>query len=197
MTPAEIAECLEKGGVVLIPTDTVLGLAARPDRPDAVARLFALKDRPLEKNLPVMVGELSQIAGLGAQVTPSADILMTSGHMPGPLTLVLGLGAARPFWLSGRDEVAVRIPDAELLRSVLRLSGPLLVTSANRSGLPTPQTSAQAAAQLTAQPDLVVAGENAGGTPSTLVNCRLTPPRIEREGAVEAAEIYEILEGKA
>ncbi|WP_417242923.1 L-threonylcarbamoyladenylate synthase [Celeribacter sp.] len=193
-TAPGISACLNGGGIVLLPTDTVLGLAVSPAHDDAVARLYALKDRPREKNLPIMVADMSQIADLGALPTDAARRLLASPFVPGAVTLVLELGPQRPDWLAGRDEIALRIPDDARLRDVLRRTGPLLVTSANRAGLETPHTSDAASAQLTAPPDLVVAGTSRAGAPSTIVNCRTSPPHLIRIGAVTAAQINALFE---
>ncbi|WP_417270025.1 L-threonylcarbamoyladenylate synthase [Celeribacter sp.] len=191
---SEIARCLRDGGVVLLPTDTVLGLAVSPLHDAAVARLYALKDRPREKNLPVMVADMDQIESLGAILTDAARHLLASPYVPGAVTLVLELGPQRPDWLAGRDEIALRIPDDARLRDVLRATGPLLVTSANRAGHDTPHTSDAASAQLTALPDLIVAGTGKAAAPSTIVNCRLSPPTLIRIGAVPAAQIDALFE---
>jgi L-threonylcarbamoyladenylate synthase len=192
----EIAQCLSQGGVVLLPTDTVLGLAVSPRHGAAIDRLYGLKHRPRDKNLPIMVADTDQIAMLGAQITPSAQALLSSSFVPGALTIVFGLDPARaPEWLAGRDEIALRIPNDAQLLAVLRETGPLLVTSANRSGAQTPGTTNEAAAQLNGTPDLIVAGTGRQATPSTIVNCRVTPARIERIGAVSEADIASLLEG--
>ncbi|MCC6000142.1 MAG: L-threonylcarbamoyladenylate synthase [Pararhodobacter sp.] len=190
------AACLADGGTVLLPTDTVFGLAARPDRPAAVAGIFALKARPVQKNLPVMVANGDQLAALGARIDAPVQRLMASPFCPGPLTLALALDPARaPAWLAGRDEIAFRIPDDAFLLALLAQTGPLLVTSANRSGQPTPQDLAEALAQLAGAPDMVVAGTVPGATPSTLVNCRHSPPVIERLGAVSAQALAPFMPG--
>ncbi|ALI54955.1 L-threonylcarbamoyladenylate synthase [Celeribacter marinus] len=196
MTPSviEIADCLKAGGVVLLPTDTVLGLAVSPQFDASVAQLYALKDRPREKNLPVMVADADQIEALGAYLTTSAKRLIASEFVPGAITLVMELGPDTPAWLSGRDEIAVRIPDDDRLRAVLRETGPLLVTSANRSGCDTPHTAQDASAQLTATPSMVVDGTGHAGAPSTIVNCRVWPPEFIRIGAVSTAQIMALME---
>lgn len=190
---SEIAACLLGGGVVLLPTDTVLGLAASPWNADAVAKLYRLKRRPSERRLPVMVAEASQLGVLGVDVKPPAARLLASRFMPGPLTIALGFSSDKPDWLAERDEVAVRIPADERLLAVLRLTGPLFVTSANAHGAPTPLDTGAALLQLDGSPDLVVPGRPGGSTPSTLVNCRVDPPAIERAGAVPAGEIEALL----
>lgn len=193
--PAEqIAEVLSQGGVVLLPTDTVLGLAASPAHPQAVDRLYELKARPRDKNLPIMVAGVEQIASLGAVIPGPAVKLLNSRYVPGALTLVLTLDAMRaPGWLKDRSEIAIRIPDNDLLLDVLRHAGPLMVTSANRSGTATPASTDKALMQLDGAPDLTVPGKGAAPAPSTIVNCTVEPVRIERHGVITDAEIQEVL----
>ncbi|MBU0643624.1 MAG: threonylcarbamoyl-AMP synthase [Alphaproteobacteria bacterium] len=196
VSEADIVQCITQGGVVLLPTDTVLGLAVSPRHGEAIDRLYGLKHRPRDKNLPIMVADADQIAMLGAQITPSAQALLSSPFVPGALTIVFDLDPTRaPEWLAGRDEIALRIPNDAQLLAVLRQTGPLLVTSANRSGAQTPGTTNEAAAQLNGTPDLIVAGTGRQATPSTIVNCRVTSARIERIGAVSEADIASLLEG--
>jgi L-threonylcarbamoyladenylate synthase len=189
-----IAHCLTHGGVALVPTDTVYGLAASPLHPQAVARIFALKRRPPSRNLPIMVADPEDVTSLGAVLTQAAHKLLASRYMPGALTIAFGLDQARaPAWLEGREEAAVRIPDHDLLRAVLRLTGPLLVTSANTHGLPTPESLADVLSQLDGQADIALDGGVLSPTPSTLVNCRPDPPVIERLGAIPEADIHAVL----
>lgn len=190
-----IAAYLTRGGIVLLPTDTVFGLAVDPSQPAAVERLFRLKRRPVERRLPVMVAEVSQLGALGVEISEAASKLLKSRYVPGPLTIAMGFkDGHRPGWLQSRDELAVRIPDDAALLSVLRITGPLYVTSANAHGLASPDEISAILAQLDGDPDLVVEGRPGGGSPSTLVNCRLRPPVIERVGAVPEREIRELLE---
>lgn len=187
-------DILSRGGVVLLPTDTVYGLAASPEHRSAVAKLYVMKRRPPRLNLPVMVSGADMLPRLGVVINASADRLLNSPLVPGALTLALEVEAARaPSWLAGRDEVAVRVPDDERLLSILRGTGPLLVTSANAHGLATPDNLAGALAQLDVPPDLAIDGGLLPVVPSTLVNCRHDPPVVEREGAVSAAGIWEAL----
>ena len=186
---------LEAGGVVLLPTDTVYGLAVSPDHDDAIDRLFVLKQRPRQRNLPVMVDSPGSLAPLGVAIGEGARRLLESDLMPGPLTVVLGFGHEGPCsWLEGRHEVAVRIPAEPFMLSLLQATGPLLVTSANLHGLPTMQTVADILLQFTREPALAVDGGPRENVPSTLVNCAVDPPVIEREGVVSHSRITEILE---
>src|SRR5215203_4134007 len=195
MTDVEnIVSCLESGGVVLLPTDTVYGLAVSPTFEKSIDRLFALKRRPRTVNLPIMVASDAELEPLGFEISESARRLLRSPLIPGSLTLALGFKSDyRPAWLSGRDEAAVRIPNDERLLSVLRKAGPLLVTSANAHSAETPDNVAEILAQLDGAPDLSVDGGTLRTTASTLVNCRVDPPVIERAGVVPASEVLKYL----
>jgi len=190
----EIVECLKTGGVVLIPTDTVYGLAVSPKFDEAIDRLFALKRRPRNVNLPIMVASVEELEPLGFEVSESARRLLRSPLIPGSLTLAMGFNSEyRPDWLAGREEAAVRIPNDERLLSVLRMTGPLLVTSANAHSAETPDNVADVLAQLDGAPDLAIDGGTLRTTASTLVNCRVDPPRIERLGVVPESEVLKYL----
>lgn len=190
---AEAAACLRSGGVLLVPTDTVFGLAVMPSLPQAIDRLFRLKDRPRAKNLPVMVAGADQLRAIGVDVTAPVARLIDSPFVPGALTIAAGLAPVRADWLADRSEIAFRLPDDAFLLALIARAGPLLVTSANRSGQPTPTDVAGVLAQLTDRPDMVIDGTVKGDTPSTLINCRATPPRIERVGAIPPQNILDWL----
>lgn len=190
---AQAVRCLRDGGVVLVPTDTVYGLAVHPEQTDAIERLFLLKGRPRSTNLPIMVAELEDLAQLGVIITAEATRLIEE-FCPGPITLALGVdGARRPAWLAGRVEVAVRIPADDIMRAVLDECGPLLVTSANLHGNATPETAPEVVAQLSEPPDLVIDDGVRKVVPSTLVNCNLPVPTIERVGVLDVSQIQEVL----
>jgi L-threonylcarbamoyladenylate synthase len=193
-TVDETAQCLLDGGVALLPTDTVYGLAVIPGRPSSSARVFELKGRPPSRNLPVMVASPDDLGALGVEISEAAKRLLHSGLMPGPVTLALGFGSGpRPSWLDGRIEVAVRIPRHEWLLELLRTTGPLLVTSANVHAQATRESVGGILEQLTERPDLVVDGGTLSVVPSTLVNCHAQPPVVEREGAVPASRIMAVI----
>jgi L-threonylcarbamoyladenylate synthase len=188
------AECLLAGGVVLLPTDTVYGLAVHPERDDAITRLFAMKGRPRSVNLPVMISSREDIPALGGVVSKAAELLLESEYVPGPLTLALGVSEPElASWLRGRDEFAVRIPDDERLLAILRTTGPLLVTSANLHAEQVRESVPDILSTLASKPDLVIDDGNRDTVSSTLVNCRRLPPVIERVGAVPEEEIEAIL----
>lgn len=189
-TVLDAVSCLQEGGVVLLPTDTVLGLAVLPENLVAVERLFNLKARPRGKELPIMVANLEQLDSLGVIASPDLKKLLNSPLVPGGLTLVANLNSKIcPKWLQGRKEIAFRIPKFELLTNILEQTGPLLVTSANLAGSPTPRIISEVLKQLNGEPDLVVNGKMVTDTPSTLVNCTKSLCIVERVGTIPLIEL--------
>ena len=164
-------EVLDAGGLVVIPTDTVYGIAARPDDPAAIAAVFAVKERPSDKPLAATPSDLDQIALLGDLARRAAR------HWPGPLTLVvprapgfdLDLGGA-PGGSAQSQGVAVRVPACEVALELLRASGPLAVTSANLSGDRPATTVSEARAALGARVRVYLDGGVCAGRPSTVVS---------------------------
>jgi len=187
-------DCLQQGGVVLLPTDTVYGLAVLPDQETAIARLFDIKSRPISVNLPVMIANLQQLTAIGAEINPSARRLLESELMPGALSVILAINTSRaPAWLKHREEIAVRMPDDAFLLSLISETGPILATSANRHGCNTPSLLENILVQLEHKPDLAIDGGQVNTIPSTVVNCRYDPPTLERAGVVPAEEIDRIV----
>jgi L-threonylcarbamoyladenylate synthase len=189
------ADWLRGGGVAVVPTDTVYGLAARPVDADAVDAVYRMKGRPGGMHLPVLAASVAQVRALGVAFTPGAETLARR-WWPGPLTLAFGFAPQldRPAWLAGRTEVAVRIPDHDFLRGLLERTGVLVVTSANPHGAPTPRTAHDVARRLGSTVELVVDGGELQDIPSTLVNVSGPEPCVEREGALSAAAIAGALE---
>jgi L-threonylcarbamoyladenylate synthase len=179
------AAWLRRGGVAVVPTDTVYGLAARPAEEAAVRTIYRLKGRPEGMHLPVLAASVDQVRELGVAVTPGAEALAAK-WWPGPLTLAFGFEpqGERPAWLQGRTEVAVRIPAHPFLQAVLQQTGVLVVTSANPHGAPTPRTASEVAGALGSAVELIVDGGELHDVPSTLVNVNGPAPSVEREGAI-------------
>tara|TARA_B100000787_G_C16147651_1_gene275020 strand:+ start:534 stop:1163 length:630 start_codon:yes stop_codon:yes gene_type:complete len=187
---SDVVTCLHSGGVVMLPTDTVFGLAVLPTQTLGVDRLYALKARHRTKALPIMVANAGQLADLGVVISIAVEKLLNCPFMPGALTIVAKIDPQKcPDWLHGRDEVAFRIPNLPFLLDILAQVGPLLVTSANLAGAPTQQTVGDVLAQLTGAPDLVVQGDAGADIASTLINCSKNPAVIERLGAVSVADL--------
>ena len=146
--------------------------------------------------LPVMVADIDDLEKLGLNINDNARKFFSSDLVPGAITFVLGFKneKLKPDWLKGRDEIATRIPDNDLLLSVLKEAGPLLVTSANRHGTPnTPNKVEDILKELNGSPDLIVEDGEGKETPSTIINCRSNPPVIERYGLISTETINKIL----
>jgi tRNA threonylcarbamoyl adenosine modification protein (Sua5/YciO/YrdC/YwlC family) len=189
------AAALRRGGVVAVPTDTVYGLAADPSLPEAVAGLFALKQRPTDVPLPVLVASRHQVAEIAGPLEPAARHL-ADRFWPGPLTLVVPRLATFKADLGGptaaRRTVGVRLPDHPFMRALCQAVGPLAVTSANPHGAP-PAVSAHQVTTAFPGADplvLVVDGGICDGTPSSVVECRGPASRGLREGALPWAELF-------
>ena len=192
----QIVEVLRGGGAILIATDTVYGLAALPTDKDAVGKIYTLKNRPTSMFLPIMVAGIDDLLSLGLDINDNARKLFNSSLVPGGITFVLGFKneELKPEWLSERDEIATRIPDNDLLLSVLKETGPLLVTSANRHGTPnTPNKVEDILNELNGSPDLIIEDGEGKEIPSTIINCRQNPPIIERYGTISVETINKIL----
>lgn len=135
----QASELLDAGELVVFPTDTVYGLAARPDRPKAIERLFHTKGRSNEVPIAVLVRDVQQASSI-ANFSERA-LKLTEKFWPGSLTIVVSRAADFEADIGGDgDTVGVRAPDHPVAQDLLRLSGPLVTTSANRSGEATPET---------------------------------------------------------
>lgn len=190
--PAALA-CLQKGGLVALPTDTVYGLAARYDHAAAIERLYAAKERSPNKAIAVLIGEMAQLKQVAENLSALAYRL-AQHFWPGALTLVVAKHAGLPHNLSPLPTIGVRMPDHSFARELLRLAGPLATTSANLSGGPNPRDAQEVLAQLDGRIELVLDGGAAtGGVPSTVVDCTGETIQILRQGAISAAEIERLL----
>lgn len=197
-TPDEMAAGLDAaeavlrgGGTVVLPTDTVYGLAALASVPGATAQLFALKDRQADHPLAVLVADVDQALTLCATPASSRVREWMGVLWPGPLTIVLERSdAARDLELgAGPDTIGLRCPQHRFVRDLAARVGPLATTSANRSGQLTPVDARSAAASLAGPVGLVIDGGPAGTVASTVVDATTDPLRILRLGAVAAAAL--------
>jgi L-threonylcarbamoyladenylate synthase len=194
---AEAVAAARRGDLIVLPTDTVYGIGTRPDDGAATERLFAAKRRPADLSLPVLVADAGQAARVGT-FDERADRL-AAGCWPGPVTLVLARAEPARGWELGRDleTVGVRVPAHALALAVLAGTGPLAMTSANRSGEPPARTCDELVAAFG---DLVsvylCGGEALEGTASTVVDLAHGEPRILRTGAVGPDIIERLLAGE-
>lgn len=183
-----------RGGLVVLPTDTLYGVGCDPFNSGAVEALFKAKGRGRDLPLPVLVHSWRQAVGLVEDVTEQARSLIAE-FWPGPLTIVLreapGIG-----WDLGysRGTVAVRMPKQDFALALIEGTGPLAVSSANRSGQPTASSVDVIVLDLPDVDVLFDAGEASGGPASTIVDLSGPGPRVLRGGAIASDEIERVLE---
>ncbi len=191
----EAVRAVAAGHVIAFPTDTVYGVGADLWQPAAVERLYAVKGRPDEKALPVLMAGEDDCRRVATRIPPSGLALMRA-FWPGPLTIVLPRRDDVPDAVGPRvATIAVRVPDHDGLRRALARTGPLASSSANRSGKPPALDAPAVQAALGDGVALILDG----GTPrhlepSTVVDVSGESPRILRQGALAAAEIARILD---
>jgi len=191
----EAGGLLLSGGVLALPTETYYALAVNPFDEAALARLFALKARPPEKPVLVLIAAPETLSRLAREVPEAASRLMAA-FWPGPLTLILPARPDLPRRLTGgTGTIGVRQPRQLLVcRLMTALGLPLTGTSANRSGQEPLTAASEVARELGEGVDLVLdAGPCPGGLPSTIVDVTAAPPRLVRAGAVPAALLREII----
>jgi len=186
-------EVLERGGLVVFPTDTVYGLGALAFDAVAVESIYLAKDRPVEKAIPILIGGPEDLDKVTTEIPPIAAKL-AARFWPGALTLVVPKHPDLPDVVSAASTVGVRVPDHPVARALLRVAGPMAVTSANISGEASPKTAEEVSRQLNGRIPLILdGGEAPGGVPSTVVNCLGTEPVILREGPVSMKDIQFVL----
>ncbi|MEO6497043.1 MAG: L-threonylcarbamoyladenylate synthase [Solirubrobacteraceae bacterium] len=177
---ADFERCIAGGGIAVFPSDTVYGLACDPDNPTAVARMYALKGRALDKPAAVMRFALDDLPPLEPRTEAAAGRLL-----PGPVTVVVG-------------SLGLRVPDVPLLRGV-RVA--VLQTSANHAGGPDVRCLEDVPADIRAGADLVIDGGELPGTPSTVVDLTRFEDTGEwailREGALSSDRLRALLGGSS
>ena len=187
-------DAVRRGEVVVIPTDTVYGIGADAFDPEAVAAVLSAKGRGRDMPPPVLIPDVRTVDGLARAVPEWARRLVTE-LWPGPLTLVL-LAQPSLHWDLGETAgtVALRMPDDEIALEVLRETGPLAVTSANRTGEPAATTVTDAAVQLGPAVSVYLdGGPRTSQEPSTIIDCTGEHPVVLRLGAIGRERLEEIL----
>ncbi|MBD8870105.1 L-threonylcarbamoyladenylate synthase [Nocardioides donggukensis] len=189
------ALAIRRGELVVLPTDTVYGLAADAFDPDAVSRLLAAKGRERDMPPPVLVSAATTLDALAVGVPGYARALVER-FWPGPLTLVCRQQSSLQWDLGDtRGTVAVRMPDHPVTLEVLERTGPLAVSSANLTGHPAALDADQADAMLGDSVTAIVdAGPSAGEVPSTIIDVTGSQGRVLRPGALGLAELNAVLE---
>jgi L-threonylcarbamoyladenylate synthase len=192
------AEAIERGLVVVFPTETVYGIGCRPDDPGATARLFEAKRRQAGLSLPVLAPDQGSAWRLGHR--SAMAVALAEAFWPGPMTMVLPRTEASAAWdLGGHaSTIGLRVPDHTLAEALMRRAGPLAATSANQSGRPPISDPAglvgtfgdRVAVYLVLSPEGVL-----GGSPSTVVDVTGERPAVLREGAIGADRLREAVAG--
>lgn len=186
-------EILHSGGIVAFPTDTVYGLGALAFDHNAIESIYQAKNRPIEKAIPILIGDLSGLDEVAVDI-PNMALLFASRFWPGPLTCIVPKKLTLPLAVSATSTVAIRVPDHGDARALLRAAGAMAVTSANISGGSNPSTAQEVYDQLNGRIPLILdGGKTRGGVPSTLVDCTGEEPVILREGPITLAELLAVL----
>lgn len=191
----ESRRLLAGGGILAVPTETFYALAADPYQPAALRRLFALKGRPEDKPVLLLVADANMARQVAQEVPETARRLMDR-FWPGPLTLILPAQENLPALVTGgTGTVGVRQPRQLLTcRWLAALGRPVTGTSANRAGREPLTLAAEVAREFETGVDLILdAGSCPGGLPSTVVDVSVTPPRLVRDGAVSRKELLKII----
>ncbi|MDK8345747.1 L-threonylcarbamoyladenylate synthase [Brevibacterium sp. UMB1308A] len=192
----ECARVVRGDGLLVIPTDTVYGIAADAFSPQGVAKLLQAKGRGRDMPPPVLVPRAETVMGL-AEAVDSTVMELTARFWPGPLTIICN---AQPslHWDLGdtHGTVGLRMPDHEDTLALLSKVGPLAVSSANLSGEPAAVNVEQAQNMLGERVDIFLdGGEAPGGQSSTIIDMSGSTPRVLREGPISFDELAEVVDG--
>ncbi|NJC98037.1 MAG: threonylcarbamoyl-AMP synthase [Anaerolineales bacterium] len=186
-------EIMRRGGLVAFPTDTVYGVGTLAFDGAAVESIYTAKDRPVEKAIPVLIGDSEDMEKVGMNI-PEAAHKLAARFWPGPLTCVIPKQPTLPEAVSATSTVGVRVPDHDFARALLRAAGPMAVTSANISGQESPSTAQEVFEQLNGRIELIIdGGRTPGGVPSTVVDCSTSEVKIVREGPISLEQLNSVL----
>ena len=194
---AEAAKLLLSGGLVAVPTETVYGLAANGLDGEAVSRIYAVKGRPENKPISMLVGGMATVETFCREI-PEAAYRLAEAFWPGPMTMILKKKENVPdIVTAGGDTVGVRCPDHPMTLEILCLAGvPLATPSANPSGMESPTDADMVAAYFAGKiPCIVDGGVCAVGLASTIVDLTGETPRILRKGTLTAEMLSNAMGG--
>ena len=185
-----LSRAVQAGKLIIMPTDTVYGIGCDAFNADAIDELYEVKRRSGAKAIPVLLAEVNQLPRIAATIPDTARSLI-SRFWPGPLTIILPKNPNLPANISSNENIAVRIPDHALTRSVIRMAGgAMAVTSANLSGQAAAINGDEAMRYFDG---IVTAVLDDGDSPqkmaSTIVDCSGDSLKILREGPISAHEL--------
>lgn len=193
----EAVALLAAGEIIAAPTDTVYGIAARLDRPDALHRLFLAKGRPDAKAIPILLGDADVVSDLSSD--PAVLSVIAAAFWPGGLTIVTAARAGLPAEVvtvsdESEETIALRLPDNDIMRALCRRSGgALAVTSANVSGeVPATSAATVLASRLPHLAAIIDGGKTPGPLPSTIVSVTGPELRLIREGVIPGSHVTQV-----
>lgn len=194
MADLEVAiAALRRAEVIAVATDTVYGLVCDPDNAAAVDKIYELKERPASLELTLLAAAAADVETL---VTWTATgRALAAQFWPGPLSLVLPVGPRRLAVPRAGRTLSVRVPDAGELLDLLRITGPLASTSANRHGRPAATSASAVAAAFGDSVPIVLGDGRPGGVASTIIDCSVSPPRVLRQGPIDSRTLRVHLRG--
>ena len=179
-----------------MPTDTVYGIGTRPDEREATDRIFQAKARPRDLEIPVLAASIDDLAPISA--IDERVVRLAGAFWPGALTVVVQRSPRSASWQLGGDgsTIGVRVPAHPVARAVLSRTGPLAVSSANRSGEPTPNDCDELHRIFADLVALYLCDDpRPAGVPSTVVDLTTAQVRVVREGALPSADVLRVLRG--
>ena len=189
----KLIDTLTAGGITVFPSDTLYGVMARADNKEAVERLYEVKRRAPGKACIVLVADTSQLEGLGLHVPLWAEVLLERAW-PGPLSIAFEVTSLTPEYIHrGVGSVAVRLPDDEDLRCLIRKTGPLVAPSANPEGLPPATTVHWAKEYFGDLVDYYFDGGPVSGQPSTVISLGDHDIDMVREGAADVSMLRDLV----
>ena len=192
----EAARIIRSGGLVVVPTDTVYGLAAAALNPDAIARVFEAKERPSDLRLPLLIGTAADLPVV-ARAIPRVAWRLIDRFWPGPLTIVLPAAATVPGILTANGgSVGARVPAGRTILRLLEVLGePIVGTSANISGEPPASAASDALRQLDGRVEAILEGDGEvrGGLPSSVIDLSRRVPTVRRAGAISIDDLRAVV----
>jgi L-threonylcarbamoyladenylate synthase len=194
-TVKKAAKIIRNGGLVVLPTDTLYGLACDATNPEAVLKVYAVKKRPLSQPLSIAVSEYKDIYIYVESFTNLAKFLAKK-LLPGALTLVLEKSDVIPdIVTAGRKDIGIRIPDCKILLEIIKYAKvPIVIPSANIHNHPSPISAKQVLGDLKEKVNLILdGGKTKYGVESTIVSCIGKKIKIIRQGAIPDYKIFNIL----
>jgi L-threonylcarbamoyladenylate synthase len=191
----QAVDVLRGGGIIAYPTDTVYGLGADIYNDEAVARVFHIKERPLNQPLPVLIADSRQVELLTGDLSRATQLLMKK-YWPGGLTIIVNKSSDfNSLVLAGGAKIGIRMPDHDITRAVIReLGRPIVGTSANLHDRPAALTASEVSDQLGNRVDFILNGGRCpGGKESTVIDLTIEPPAILRRGMIAEKEILALI----